>query len=231
MDTQESNRNRAAALKRTALAGACLTYPLFAGIAFASHPNLLSLQINQPVQDKILEFHGNRMMHFGHFLMFLGVFSLIIIALHLMNLLSEKRPLTSLIGGAAAVAGAVILAVDKGTLCFVPSAFDSVGPELYDGLLPGIKAMFDLRGYLWILKLLPLLPAGFIILSAALLGSKTMEKRFSLPILAGSILMMNPDIDIIGLTATLVMAAGFIPYGLAVLRNPERSRQNLLNPV
>jgi Na+/phosphate symporter len=36
--------------------------------------------------------------------------------------------------------------------------------------------------------------------------------------LIGSILMANPDIDIIGLVATIFLGIGFIPYALQMMR-------------
>jgi len=212
----EKIKNRAESL-------AFIIYPLLAGFAFATHPHLLSLSTGQPILEKVEEFRGNGILHFGHFLMSAGVYALLIIARHMMRLLSEKRPMASLIGGGSAIFGAVILAMDKASLCFVPSAFDSVPEELYTGLLPGIEAMFSYSGYLSVLKLLPLLPIGFVILSAALINSGAVKKRYSLPFLSGSILMINPDIDIIGLAATLVLASGFIPYGIELLKQPGKS--------
>ncbi len=196
---------------------ALILYPLFAGFAFASHPNLLSLAVNQPIAEKISEFHGNNLMHFGHLLMALGVPALIVISIHFMNLLKNEKPLLSLIGNALACFGAFILALDKSALCFVPSAFDTLLAVEYDGIIPGIYAMFNYRGYLGILKLLPLLPIGFIILGIGLVSTKVINKKTSIFILIGSLLMCNPDIDIIGLIATLFLGIGFIPYGLHLI--------------
>lgn len=197
---------------------AFFSYPFLAGIAFAAHPNLTSLAINQDIREKITEFHGNSFMHFGHLLMGIAVLALIVIAMHMMKLLEDKKPLTGLIGGSMAVIGAVILAMDKAALCFVPSAFDSVSPADYVGLIPGIIAMFSFKGYLAVLHLLPLLPLGFIILSIGLIQSKAISRKYTIPVLAGSVLMCNPDIDIIGLTATIIMAIGFIPYAVSEWR-------------
>ena len=59
-------------VKRTGVAFSLLLYPLFAGFAFAVHPDLLNLEIGHDVLKKIDEFHGNTILHFAHFLMLLG---------------------------------------------------------------------------------------------------------------------------------------------------------------
>ncbi|MBN1306223.1 MAG: hypothetical protein JXA13_17445 [Anaerolineales bacterium] len=199
---------------------AFLLYPLCAGFAFAVHPNLLSLSPDHNVQDRIAEFHGNGLLHFGHALMVLTVPLLITIAVHFMNLLETKAPWWGFTGGLLAIGGAVILAVDKGALCLTPSAFDSLPEDQFRQLTPGIEAMFSYKGWLWILWLLPLLPVGFILQTVGMVRSGIVSRRLSLPMLAGSILMANPDIDLIGLIATIFLAAGFIPYALQLLENP-----------
>jgi hypothetical protein len=205
-------------IKRIGTALAFLLYPICAGCAFAVHPNLMSLRISHDVQAKIAEFHNNQLLHFGHVLMVVAVPLLIIMALHFMNLLETKAPWLGFIGGILAIGGSVILAVDKGALCLVTSAFDTLPEADFVNLIPGIEAMFQYQGWLWILWLLPLLPIGFTIQSFGLVRSKAIPRSQSIPILIGSLLMANPDIDIIGLIATIFLGIGFIPYALELLR-------------
>jgi hypothetical protein len=205
-------------IKRIGTALAFILYPICAGFAFAVHPNLMSLSISHDVQAKIAEFHNNQLLHFGHFLMVVAVPLLIIIALHFMNLLETKAPWFGFIGGILAIGGAVILAVDKGALCLVTSAFDTLPEAEFAQLIPGIEAMFQYQGWLWILWLLPLLPIGFIIQSIGLVKSNVIPRSQSIPILIGSLLMANPDIDIVGLIATIFLGIGFVPYALYLLR-------------
>jgi hypothetical protein len=204
-------------IKQTGTALAFILYPHLAGIAFAVHPNLMSLSINHNVQDRIAEFHGNQLLHFGHFLMLAAVPLLIVIATHLMNLLDGRAPWWGFVGGVLAIGGAVILAVDKGALCLVTSAFDTLPEADFRSLTPGIEAMFQHKGWLWLLELLPLLPLGFIIQTIGLVRSKAISRWESIPMLVGSILMANPDIDIIGLVATVFLGIGFIPYAVHLL--------------
>jgi hypothetical protein len=208
-----------ARIKQIGVGLAFLLYPLFAGIAFAVHPNLLSLGVSHDVNEKIAEFHGNSLLHFGHVLMLLGAPLLIVIAVHLMNLMEKKAAWWGFLGGVLAVFGAIILAADKGALCLVPSAFDTLPEPDFRGLAPGIAAMFQYRGWLWLLWLLPILPLGFILQTIGLLRSNLIPRWQSIPMLVGSLLMANPDIDLIGLVATIFLAIGFFPYAFQLLRS------------
>jgi hypothetical protein len=212
-------------IKQTGTALAFILYPLCAGLAFAVHPNLLSLSISHDVGKKIAEFHGNQLLHFGHFLMVVSVPLLIIIALHFMHLLEDHTPWLGFIGGVLAVSGAVILAVDKGALCLVPSAFDTLPEAAFQSLKPGIEAMFQYKGWLWVLWLLLLLPVGFTIQSIGLVSSNVISRWQSIPILIGAILMANPDIDIVGLVATVFLGIGLIPYAIQLLKRPQETIQ------
>ncbi len=200
---------------------AFIFYPIFAGFAFAAHPNLLDMSIDHTIQERITEFHGNDILHFGHVLMILAVPMLITIALHFMGLLRNRAGWWGFIGGNITIVGAVILAVDKGALCLVPSAFDIVPKNEYASLVPGIEAMFHYKGWLWLLYFLPLLPIGFVIQSIGLVRSKIISRRLSIPTLIGSLLMINPDIDIIGLVATIFLAIGFLPYAAQLIHETK----------
>ncbi|MCD4672039.1 MAG: hypothetical protein K8R77_05180 [Anaerolineaceae bacterium] len=214
--------------KRIGTALAFIFYPILAGIAFAVHPNLLSLNISHDVQERINEFHGNQILHFGHVLMVVAVPLLIIIAIHFMNLLQRRGAWWGFVGGILAVTGAVILSADKGALCLVPSAFDTLPETQFRALVPGIEAMFQYKGWLWILQLLPL---GFILQTTGLAISQDIPRKQSIPMLIGSILMANPDIDLIGLAATIVLAIGFIPYAIRLIQDTRLTKNLSLATV
>jgi hypothetical protein len=214
------NKNLALSnVKRYGTALAFILYPFLAGFAFAVHPGLLNPRLGPDIQAKINGFHGNPLLHFGHVLMTMAVPLLIVIAVHLMNLLEQKAGWWGFIGGSLAVTGAIVLALDKAALCLVPSAFDALPAADFQAMLPGIQAMFHYQGWLWLLRLLPLLPLGFIVQMIGLVRSNLVPRWQSVLMLVGSILMFNPDIDIIGLAATIVLGLGFIPYAVSLLRD------------
>jgi hypothetical protein len=196
---------------------AFILYPFLVGFCFAVHPNLFRPRLSHDIQAKITGFHGNKLLHFGHVLMTIAVPLLIVISIHFMNVLQQTAAWWGFIGCVLAVVGAVVLALDKAALCLVPSAFDTLPEAEFQAMVPGITAMFQHRGWLRLLKLLPLLPLGFIIQMIGLVGSNLIPAWQSILMLVGSILMFNPDIDIIGLTATIVLGLGFIPYGISLV--------------
>jgi hypothetical protein len=52
----ENNYNISVRIKNGTTAAALLLYPLIAGFAFAVHPNIGSLVLDQPIIEKIAEF-------------------------------------------------------------------------------------------------------------------------------------------------------------------------------
>ena len=207
-------------IKRVGTGLAFILYPVFSGIAFFAHPNLLSLEVGGEVSSKVAEFHNNSFMHFSHFMMFLGVPLLIVISLKLMNLLKDRGSWLGFVGCVMAVFGAVLLAADKTALCLVMSAFEAVPEAQYRQLLPGIEALFQFKGYIAILYLLPLLPIGFLLQGIGLYVARAIP-RWQSAALVVSMLGMGVatavDIDIFGLVATAILAVGFIPLGVRII--------------
>ncbi len=208
-------------VKRIGTGLAFLLYPVFSGVAFAAHPNLWSLEIGGEISAKVEEFHGNPFMHFGHFVMLLGVPLLIVISLKLMDILKVRSPWLGFVGCVMAVLGAVLLAVDKTALCLVMSAFDTVPEAEYPALLPGIEALFGFEGYLAILYLLPLLPLGFLIQGVGLYRSRAIPRWQSGALIVAMLglgVSAAVDIDLFGLVATAILAIAFVPLGIQIIR-------------
>ncbi len=214
------NQNLEAA-KRIATGLAFVLYPLFSGLAFAAHPHLLSLEIGGEVSAKVAQFHNNPFLHFGHFVMLLGVPLLIVAATKFMRMLNGRDAWLGFIGGVLAVFGAVMLAVDKTALCLVMSAFDTVPEAEYVQLLPGIEALFHFKGYLAILYLLPLLPIGFLIQGIGLYRARVVPRWQSAALIVAMLGMgvsAAVDIDLFGLVATVILALCFFPIGTQFIR-------------
>jgi hypothetical protein len=211
---------RLGAVKRTGTGLAFFLYPLFSGFAFVAHPNLMSLEVTG-VAAKVAEFHGNPIMHFGHFVMLMGVPLLVVIALELMRLTKERAEWWGLIGCAMAVFGAILLAVDKTALCIVMSAFETVPEAEYAQLFPGIEALFNFKGYVAILYLLPLLPIGFLVLGIGLYRARAIPRWQSAGLIASMLGMgvaTAGDIDLFGLVATVILAVSFFPIGFQLIK-------------
>ena len=86
-------------------------------------------------------------------------------------------------------------------------------------LLPGIEAIFDYKGWLVIIWLLPLLPIGFLVQGIGLFISRVIPRRQSIPIIIGALLLANPDIDLISLIGSIILAIGMVPLGVQIIRS------------
>ena len=213
--------HRVVTAKRIAMGLAFILYPTFAAIAFIAHPNLLSLEIGGEVSAKVAEFHNNVFMHFGHFMMVLGVPPLIVVIIKFMSMLKGHGAWLGFIGGVMALYGALILAVQKTALCLVMSAFDTLPEAVYAQLMPGIEALFNLQGYLAIVYLLPLLPIGVLIQSIGLYRANAIPRWQSIVNIVAMLGMgvsAAVDIDLFGLVATVSLAIGWFPLGMRLIR-------------
>ena len=213
--------HRVVTAKRIAMGLAFILYPTFAAIAFIAHPNLLSLEIGGEVSAKVAEFHNNVFMHFGHFMMVLGVPPLIVVIIKFMSMLKGHGAWLGFIGGVMALYGALILAVQKTALCLVMSAFDTLPEAVYAQLMPGIEALFNLQGYLAIVYLLPLLPIGVLIQSIGLYRANAIPRWQSIVNIVAMLGMgvsAAVDIDLFGLVATVILAIGWFPLGMRLIR-------------
>ena len=207
--------------KRICTGLAFFLYPLAAFTAFIAHPNLLSLEIGVPVMDKVAEFHNNKFMHFGHFLMVLSVPALYVVVFKFLSMLKGRGAWLGFIGGLMAIFGILALAVQKTALCLVMSAFDTLSETVYAQLMPGIEVLFNLKGYLAIVYLLPLLPIGVLIQSIGLYRANTIPRWQSIVIIVAMLGMgvsAAVDIDIFGLISTVILAISWFPLGFLFIK-------------
>ncbi|MFC2054750.1 hypothetical protein ACFLV7_10745 [Chloroflexota bacterium] len=207
--------------KRICTGLAFFLYPLAAFIAFIAHPNLLSLEVGVPVMDKVAEFHNNEFMHFGHLLMVLSVPPLTIVIIKFMSMLKRSGAWWGFIGGFMAIYGVLGLAVQKTAQCLVMSTFDTLPETVYAQLLPGIEAIFNLKGYLVIIYLLPLLPIGVLIQGIGLYHEKAIPRWQSVVMIVAMLGMgvsAAVDIDIFGLVSTVILAISWFPLGYMFIK-------------
>jgi hypothetical protein len=219
---------RVESLKRIGTGLAFIVWPFMAMLAYAVHPNLLSLEIGGTISEKVAQFHNNGLLHFGHFIMLLGVPLLFIIAGKFMGMLKKKGAWLGLIGGVTGCLGALILAVDKTALCLVPSAFDTLAEVQYTVMIPGLEALFAFKGWLAILWLLPLLAVGFLILGIGLYVAKAIPRWQSMALIVSMLVTAVSsalDIDIVGIAATVILAIAFAPLGLSIIKGSDPASQ------
>ena len=202
---------------------AFVTFPLVFVFAFAVHPGLLHPRMLSP-QEIILRAHGDALLQFGHVLVLFDTALLIVVALHFITILDRGGTARAgFLGGSLAILGAVLLAADKGALCLTMSAFDTLPGREYSQVLPGALAMFDKAGWLVVLWGIVLLPIGFAVQAVALLRTGSLPRWQAMLFLVGVLLVAVPDgLEIINLTASLLMAIAFIPYGMQLIAARQR---------
>lgn len=211
----------ATSLRRAKCVGTGLCFiimPLVFVFAFSAHPGLLNPRLLGP-EDLILRAHNARLLQFGHVLVTLATALLVVIAVHFMKLLDRTAwEWAGFVGAAMGILGSIILAADKGALCLTMTALDTVSESQFAAMMPGLLAMFSLKGWMVLLLGLPLLPIGFAIQAIALLKTGGFPRWASVTFLMGVLFVGTPDgVEIINLSASVLMAVALIPYGLGML--------------
>lgn len=207
-------------VKRIGTGLAFFIFPLVFVFAFAGHPGLLSPHFLAP-QELIVRARGDTMLQLGHALVTLNTGLLVVVSIHFMKLL-ERTSLAwaGLVGAILAVLGALMLAADKGALCLTMSALDKLPDEEFSRMMPGLLLMFAKEGWLVLLWGIMLLPIGFAIQAFGLIGSKAIPRWQGTLLLIGVLLVATPDgVEIVNLTASILLAIAFVPYGIRIIAN------------
>jgi len=199
-------------------------FPIVFVFAFSVHPGLLHPHFLGP-SELIMRVRGaSGLLHFGHALVTLDTALLVVVALHFTKLLDNTAVAwAGFLGGALAVLGSLALAADKGALCLTMSALTELSDTAFMNMMPGLLAMFSKHGWLVLLWGILLLPIGFGIQAIALLKSKSLSSWQSLLFLVGVLLIGIPDgVEIVNLTASLLLTIAFVPYGIQLIRTPSQ---------
>jgi hypothetical protein len=217
MNTKNNKINNT---KRIGVGLSFIIFPLIFVFAFSGHPNLLNPHFLGPAE-LIQRAHNNFLLHFGHALVTLCTGLLVVVAIHFMNILKNSiYEWWGFIGGAIAILGVLLLAVDKGALCLTMSAIDTLPENEFIKVMPGLLAMFGKKGWLILIEGLVLLPIGFIIQAVGLLKSRSLAIWQSTLFLIGVLFIGTPDgVEIINLTAAILMAIALVPYGFKLIAN------------
>jgi hypothetical protein len=197
---------------------ALILFPLIFVFAFSIHPGLLKPRLLKP-EELIRRAHRSKLLQFAHSLVLLNTALLVVMAIHFMKILSQgSAAWAGLIGGLLAVLGAILLAADKGALCLTMSALDTVPEEEFSAMMPGLLAMFSKKGWMVILWGVLLLPVGAAIQAVGLMRGGVLLGWQSTLFLIGVLFVGTPDgMEIINLSASILMAIAMVPYGIHLI--------------
>lgn len=214
-----STSKRLSATRRIGVGLSFVIFPLVFVFAFAVHPGLLHPRLLGPTA-LITRAHGQPLLQLAHAMVTLDTALLVVVALHFMKLLDDGRGAwAGFVGGALAVLGALALAADKGALCLTMSALDGLSERELADMMPGLSAIFAKGGWLVLLWGILLLPVGFAIQAVALLRRGSIGRGRAVLFLVGVLFIAVPDgLELVNLTAALLLTLAFVPYGLALVR-------------
>jgi hypothetical protein len=214
--------NRLCSTQRIGTGLSFIIFPIVFVFAFSVHPDLLHPRLLGP-SELILRARSHGLLQFAHALVTLNTALLVVVALHFMNLLKRSTGAwAGFVGAGLAVLGSLALAADKGALCLSMSALDELSGVEFEAMMPGLLALFSKRGWLVLLWGILLLPVGFGIQAIALLKSQSIARWQSLLFLVGVLLIATPDgVEIINLTASILLTMAFVPYGIQMIRSKQ----------
>jgi hypothetical protein len=201
-------------IKKKGFALSIIVFPLMLFIGFVTHPNLLAMEPLQTVEQLVNRFHNNVMYHIGHLIVTFAVPVMIIYFIGVMNILQGKGKILGFWGGIVGVFGAFILAVDKGALCLTMSAFDTLPEDKFIIFMPSLEVIVLKKGLLFIVWLLFALIIGGIVQTIGLMKEKVIQKWQGILIIAGLLLLLNPDIELISSIGSALMCIAYIPWGI-----------------
>jgi hypothetical protein len=209
-------------IKRIGTGLAFILFPLLFILAFGFHPHLLSPHMLSP-KELVLRARHADLMQLGHVLDIFGTVLLVVIALRFMKLLDHgSAAWAGLVGAALAIWGVMMLAALKGALCLTMTAIDTVPDQEFAQMMPGLLAMFSRKGWMVLLWSIVFFPIGFGIQAIALLKTHAIPRWQSILFLIGLILMCAPDgLEIVNLTASVLMAVALVPYGIQTILKKE----------
>lgn len=206
------------AIKSKGFAVSVILFPLMLLAGFLMHPDLLEMKMLHTAQDLVDRFHGNQLYHIGHFIVMMAVPLIIVVMVGIMNMVQGKGRKYAFWGGIIGIFGAFILAVDKGALCLVMSAFDTIPESEFQKLIPYLDVIVKKAGLLWIVYFLPLLPLGAVIQTIGLIKEKVVHKWQGILIIIGLLLLNNPEIELISTVGSALMSIGYISWGIKELK-------------
>ena len=212
------NNQKLNSVKQIGSGLAIIIFPIMLLLGFILHPNFFSLGMITNVAEWAEEWRGIFLFHFGHLLVLFAVPLIIAASVRFMALLKGRGAWLGFIGGVLGVFGAFMLAVDKGSLTLILTAFQTLPDEQFNNITPALQTLLDRAGWLWMTWLFALLIPGFILQTIGLIREKIIPTWQGVLIIIGLLLLANPDIEIISSVGAILMCIGFIPIGIRELR-------------
>lgn len=197
---------------------AFLLFPVLFVTAQIMHPNIFHVEMITDGKQWIEHFRGQNLLHFAHVLEFFCAPLLIIMALHYKQTLRSKAPVLSFVAVCMVFIGSLMLLGNKSALCLTISGFDLLSDQQLYQLIPGLNVLLKKEGMMAILWLLPLLPLGYVLVGISLFKSNHVPKWQSIAIITGSLMLANPEIEVINFFASFFLAAGLIPYSITLFK-------------
>ncbi|MDH3206036.1 MAG: hypothetical protein OEO79_05455 [Gemmatimonadota bacterium] len=205
-------------VKRVGTGLALLVFPPMLLVGFLLHPDITSLEMVTEAEAWAGEFRGNFLFHFGHVLVMFVAPLAILVGVRCMRFATGSGAWMIFTGGVLGVFGAFILAVDKGALTLVLTAFDTLPEGTFEQIYPALQVMLERAGWLWIVYLLALLPVGFIVQAIGLAKAGIIGKGQAALIVIGMATLFVGDIEIITAAGAVLMCFGYVPMGMRELR-------------
>jgi hypothetical protein len=135
-------------IKKYGFAISIIAFPVMLLTGFLMHHDLLKLEALQTVEQLVGRFHNQPKYHIGHLIVMFDVPVIMIALISFMNVLQDKGRQLGFWGGIISLFGAFILAVDKGSLCLVLSAFDTLPEAEFQKFVPFLSVIVNKAGML-----------------------------------------------------------------------------------
>lgn len=211
-------------IKRIGTGLSFIAFPIMFLIGFLMHPNFLSFELVTDAKVWTTEFRDNFYFHFSHLIVLFTVPLIIVVGVRCMKFAAGPGAWLIFIGGVFGIFGAFILAVDKGALTLVLTAFDTLSDADFNNIYPALQVLLDRGGWLWLVNFLLFLPLGFSLQAAGLARAGIISKKQAVVITIGLLLILAGDIEVITSVGAFLWCIGYIPMGI-------RELQGQLTPI
>lgn len=205
-------------LERTLSGLSMISIPLLLFVGFILHPQFWSFSLTRDASTLLDNFRHESGFHIGHLLVMITVAPILVMTFRFHSVLRVRPTVLGLIGGLLAGLGAVMLAIDKGSLTLVLAGFDTLSDSELAQITPALEVIASRGGWLAITWLIALLPIGAAMQTLSIHQAGHLKAWQAASTIAGLLLLLNPDIKIIGAAGALLMCAGYVPLGWRELR-------------